>query len=163
MPNFKSLALEVVGSAYRISEALRAAYIAGMRYHDWELEQRHAAARQSWEAERAHLDNLLARIFRDGGQQQTEFATIAEAVEAADKLCAKYIAASDERAESYPTPWAYEQACRVLNEGKARIAELEAERAELLRRIERAEGLLAGYQKTNEEMRAANRKHGDYT
>jgi hypothetical protein len=43
-------------------------------------------------ANEQHLVNLLARIFRDGGQRQAAFPTLSEAVEAADTLCADYIA-----------------------------------------------------------------------
>ena len=53
---------------------------------------------------------------------------------------------SDSSLEGYPTQWAYDQACKVLNAGKERIAELEAE-------LERAQTTISAM---GEELASAN-------
>lgn len=49
------------------------------------------AMEERLEAAEAHVMNLLARIFRDGGHRAYTFATLAEAVEQADIEAAQYI------------------------------------------------------------------------
>lgn len=58
-------------------------------------------ARLKQRAEQAenHTNSLLARIFRDGGQKQSTYQTLNDAVEAAGELCADYIVGK-EQAES---------------------------------------------------------------
>lgn len=47
------------------------------------------------------LRNLLARIFRDGGQRADQCKSLNEAVALADELVATYIAQSDEAPKAY--------------------------------------------------------------
>lgn len=93
------LDLAAVSLAREVSEKKSASFIEGSGLLAGLPEANELAAQirksRSSEQDCRHLLNeLLARIFRDGGQRQSQFATLRDAAEEADKLVAGYIASA---------------------------------------------------------------------